>query len=192
MRTFRQAAISSPVTRRQLITTIHQHNAICLSRLSSFFLTMTSATVTSSLVVKKQSNNSVARLQRHKIVVLNGQSGSGKSSLINAGVIPRLAENNYLYVYVRDYRDPLQQLRRYFRENSQFSIPADGELSLLQILRALGANPDTRVVMVLDQFERLLVNVDETLRNGFFQADWEMPGKRIVIRGNESGVLVAR
>ncbi len=46
---------------------------------------------------------------RHKAIVINGASGAGKSSLVNAGVIPRLADNGYSYVAFREYSDPLEQ-----------------------------------------------------------------------------------
>src|SRR5712692_10366766 len=46
---------------------------------------------------------------RHKAILINGASGAGKSSLVNAGVIPRLAENGYSYVRLREYSDPLEQ-----------------------------------------------------------------------------------
>jgi hypothetical protein len=47
------------------------------------------------------------RVARHKVVLLNGTAGSGKTSLINAGLIPRLADDGYTYVRFRDYTDPL-------------------------------------------------------------------------------------
>src|SRR5229473_610119 len=46
---------------------------------------------------------------RHKAIIINGASGAGKSSLVNAGVIPRLADNGYSYVAFREYSDPLEQ-----------------------------------------------------------------------------------
>jgi WD40 repeat protein len=47
---------------------------------------------------------------RHKAIIINGASGAGKSSLVNAGLIPRLADNGYSYVTFREYNDPLKQL----------------------------------------------------------------------------------
>ncbi len=77
------------------------------------------------------------RIPRHKVVILNGQSGAGKTSLINAGLIPRLAENGYLYLAFRDYSDPLQQLRDYLDESPDFGIADVGQMSLLQLMRAI-------------------------------------------------------
>jgi hypothetical protein len=47
---------------------------------------------------------------RHKVIIINGASGAGKSSLVNAGLIPRLADNGYSYVGFREYSNPLEQL----------------------------------------------------------------------------------
>src|SRR5271169_2531861 len=41
-------------------------------------------------------------VSRHKVIIINGASGAGKSSLVNAGIIPRLAENGYTYVRFRE------------------------------------------------------------------------------------------
>src|SRR5713226_4082372 len=48
--------------------------------------------------------------ERHKVIIINGVSGAGKSSLVNAGLIPRLADSRYSYVAFREYSDPLEQL----------------------------------------------------------------------------------
>jgi len=50
-----------------------------------------------------------AAVARHRVIIINGASGSGKSSLVNAGVIPRLVENGYSYVRFREYSNPLAQ-----------------------------------------------------------------------------------
>src|SRR5713101_4745585 len=47
---------------------------------------------------------------RHKVIIINGVSGAGKSSLVNVGLIPRLADSGYSYIAFREYSDPLVQL----------------------------------------------------------------------------------
>jgi WD40 repeat protein len=108
-------------------------------------------------------------IPRHKVLIINGQSGSGKTSLLNAGLIPRLAENGYLYVYFRDYTNPLEQLREYFRDHPDFALPGAEKLSLLQILRAIRRQQESPVVVIFDQFERFLVNVAAQPRREFLQ-----------------------
>src|SRR6516162_6165731 len=70
-----------------------------------------------------------AQVGRHKVILINGASGSGKSSLVNAGLIPRVAENGYTFVAFREYSDPLSQLQAYFdtaRSLSASQSPANG------------------------------------------------------------------
>jgi len=102
-------------------------------------------------------------------LIINGQSGSGKTSLINAGLIPRLAENGYLYVYFRDYTNPLEQLREYFRDHPDFALPGAEKLSLLQILRTIRSQQKSPVVVIFDQFERFLINVAAEPRREFLR-----------------------
>ena len=108
-------------------------------------------------------------IPRQKVLIINGQSGSGKTSLINAGLIPRLAENGYLYVYFRDYTNPLEQLREYFRDHPDFALPDADKLSLLQILRSIRSQQESPVVVIFDQFERFLINVAADPRREFLQ-----------------------
>ena len=50
----------------------------------------------------------VARLAvQHRVLTLFGPSGAGKTSLLLAGVLPRLAAEGYGHVYVRALDDPL-------------------------------------------------------------------------------------
>jgi len=117
---------------------------------------------------------------RQKVVIINGASGAGKSSLVNAGLIPRLAENGYTYVAFREYSDPLAQFAQL--QPSQFAAvaqvegghPADTSgpdpgdpASLLGLIRTNFPMP---VVMVLDQFERFFVNLPPEKRGAFITA----------------------
>ena len=110
-----------------------------------------------------------SEISRHKVLIINGQSGSGKTSLINAGLIPRLAENGYLYVYFRDYTNPLEQMREYFRDHPNFAITGADKRSLLQILRTIRSQQESPVVVIFDQFERFLINVGAQPRREFLQ-----------------------
>jgi len=82
-----------------------------------------------------------AQVGRHKVILINGASGAGKSSLVNAGLIPRIADNGYTFVTFREYSDPLAQLQGYFAAardvpSAQFSPgPVDDHGSLLRLIR---------------------------------------------------------
>ena len=65
-----------------------------------------------------------------RFLVIFGQSGCGKTSLIRAGVIPLLEEEGVTCVYTRPYQHPEQSLKT-----------------------ALQQSADKRGVVFLDQFE---------------------------------------
>jgi hypothetical protein len=114
-----------------------------------------------------------AQVGRHKVILISGASGAGKSSLVNAGLIPRVADNGYTFVAFREYSDPLAQLQAYFDIVHSPSPPqsptkvADGQGSLLQLIRGFGAFP---IVIFLDQFERFFVRVADDKRPAFIAA----------------------
>ncbi len=72
----------------------------------------------------------VGNLPRFKALVINGRSGSGKTSLIHAGVIPRLAENGYQYIAFREYSDPLRQLQEHVSQDERLRSFAEATPSL--------------------------------------------------------------
>jgi Novel STAND NTPase 1 len=114
-----------------------------------------------------------ARVGRHKVILINGASGAGKSSLVNAGVIPRVADNGYTFVAFREYSDPLAQLQAYFERAPEGAPPqpsakaATEPGSLLRLIRAFGTLP---IVIFLDQFERFFVRVADDKRRTFIAA----------------------
>ena len=116
------------------------------------------------------------KVPRYKTLIINGASGSGKSSLVNAGLIPRLAENGYTYISFREYSEPLQQLREYLARQQLVTLE-DGKSNealqdtpLLQLLQLVKATKDTHLVVIFDQFERFLVNVTPEHRRVFIKA----------------------
>jgi hypothetical protein len=104
---------------------------------------------------------------RHKVVIVNGSSGAGKSSLVNAGLVPTLADNGYSYVRFRDYSDPRQQLKDYFVRQLDLNIGDPSTLTMSRLIRTARAWPGGRIVIVLDQFERYLLAVPEPARLAF-------------------------
>ena len=92
-----------------------------------------------------------------RFVVVTGTSGSGKSSLVQAGVIPILRSGlatdlaaDWTIVVIRPSRGPLERLRELLGAPDLFAKPTD----LLSFARQKLA-PGGRLLVVVDQFEEI-------------------------------------
>ncbi len=88
--------------------------------------------------------------------VLYGDSGSGKTSLIRAALLPRLWEEGYVPLYCRSYKDPLAALLEECRRQSGVET-GEGE-PVVSYLRRVAYELDARLVVICDQFEEFFVN----------------------------------
>lgn len=119
------------------------------------------------------------RLQMSRFLVVAGPSGSGKSSLVRAGLLPTLRRGGlpgsqvWLYAALRPGRRPLQSLGRALAALGgrldaeelleQAAQSGAGDPSLLHRLleAALGGDPDRRALLFIDQFEELFSQTGE-------------------------------
>ena len=88
--------------------------------------------------------------------VLFGESGCGKTSLLKAGLVPRLWEGGYVPVYCRSYKDPLAALLEECRKRSGVER-REGEPAV-EYLRRAAAELDGTLVCVCDQFEEFFIS----------------------------------
>ncbi|MEU3910352.1 trypsin-like peptidase domain-containing protein [Streptomyces sp. NPDC029721] len=94
---------------------------------------------------------------QQRVTLLLGPSGSGKSSLVQAGVLPALGagalpgSDTWLPVLARPRRDLLAELER-------GGLPGVGSVGIVEaVTRTLAAEPGhERIVLIIDQFEELL------------------------------------
>jgi serine/threonine protein kinase/formylglycine-generating enzyme required for sulfatase activity len=119
-----------------------------------------------------------------RFLALVGPSGSGKSSVIRAGVIPKLKHDRlpnsgqWCYLYMTPGDNPFYELDAVLMKSEQLIKPAN-QLSVFDLLQhpdgltralklLLPQDAKTEVVMVIDQFEELWSIVrDEELRRRF-------------------------
>jgi len=110
-----------------------------------------------------------SRLQRGALTILHSESGAGKSSLVQAGISPRLIGAGHLPVYIRPYDDnPAIILKRAFLSDlSQTPLLATAPLRdfLRQVCQVVGQQ--TTLYIILDQAEELFTQLEEPARAEF-------------------------
>lgn len=94
-----------------------------------------------------------------RLVVLFARTGSGKSSLINAGVRPRLEDLDYATFYVRVEKDPVASIRKTLEE-SKLQIAGENQRLEALLLQTV-AQLDKPIVVFFDQFEEFFIYVAE-------------------------------
>ena len=107
------------------------------------------------------------RIHAHRLTLLYGASGVGKTSLLLAGALPRLehADPPYTAVYARALEDPAAAIRRAVkRQLPNAALPENGSLAdfLAQAMAASGP-----LVIVLDQFEEFFIRLSPQFRAAF-------------------------
>jgi energy-coupling factor transporter ATP-binding protein EcfA2 len=131
------------------------------------------------------------RLSSSRCIALAGPSGSGKSSLVRAGLLPALKGKHprqttpipespgWLYAALRPGRQPLEALGRAVSsltgglqplEDLRTKGLAGGSLLADWLETALGDDPRRRVVLLVDQFEEIFTQLPsqaEPLRAAF-------------------------
>ncbi len=99
------------------------------------------------------------QIMAYKLTVLYGASGVGKTSLLQAGVIPRLHQDGYATFYVRSLEDPAQAIKAEALRLAQDEAQLDEEAratALHPFLRRV-LPPETRLVVFLDPFEEFFI-----------------------------------
>ena len=124
----------------------------------------------------------------HRLVMVIGASGSGKSSFVRAGLLPNLARNRSEWLIVPPFRplgNPLREFSlvlaqafaasggnrgwREIRDAFQASSPDSGEalVDLATDLRALAQQPQATVLLVIDQMEEVFGEADPIETHAF-------------------------
>ena len=103
------------------------------------------------------------KILAHRLVVLTGASGTGKTSLLQAGVGPRLG-TDWRMITIRPFRDPQGEARRVLQLLAP-DLPPTARLS--ELLLAAEATSVPRLVVIFDQFEELFLYSGEQTRQEF-------------------------
>jgi HEAT repeat protein len=100
-------------------------------------------------------------LLSHPIIRLVGPSGVGKSSLIRAGLLPKIRKFGWRACVIRPFEDPgwripLQLTAQLLTSAGAFTTPFDPAKFRADVAPLLSSNGITRLVLVLDQFEDIV------------------------------------
>jgi Novel STAND NTPase 1/TIR domain len=145
--------------------------------------------------------NKCRRLGQPRFVLVLGASGSGKSSLVRAGLLPKLRRDPDRWLIIDPFRpreDPTGELavvlsrafHRFGVERSQQSISEDLSRdsnamgSLATALRRASPNPDATVLVTIDQFEELLGQGEDRPQSRFLQLLRNallLPGESVIV-----------
>ncbi|WP_327363668.1 nSTAND1 domain-containing NTPase [Streptomyces sp. NBC_01296] len=136
----------------------------------------------------------IASLARHRrVTLLLGPSGSGKSSLVEAGVLPVLADgglpgsDHWLHVIARPRQNLLLEIER-------AGLPGAATAGVAAaVTRRLEAEPvHERVVLVIDQFEELLAPSGNGRQHAHRQAATDQIAEAVKSQAELSVILVMR
>jgi hypothetical protein len=108
----------------------------------------------------------------HPLTVVLGASGSGKSSLVKAGLIPQLRQEQWSILQIRPGETPLKALNNALKDAQLPEVkPQDPQQNLAQSIDVWAKrNPNSKLLLFIDQSEEIITlcpNEDE--RKEFFQ-----------------------
>jgi transcription termination factor NusA len=108
----------------------------------------------------------LGKIFAYDVVTLLGESGIGKTSLLRAGVIPKLEDADYTVIYARCFDSPCQRIREAIArlELKQFYEDLDFASLMMKFNQVV-----LRGILILDQAEELFTRVGEQQRIEFLR-----------------------
>ena len=100
---------------------------------------------------------------------ITGDSGSGKSSLLNAYVLPKLRESGWIVLEARAYQDPESALREALIAElaSNRGKRPEAETTTRQLIETVARKAERGLFLALDQFEEFVILAEPAARERF-------------------------
>ncbi|HSB08412.1 MAG TPA: hypothetical protein VLM38_02790, partial [Blastocatellia bacterium] len=110
-----------------------------------------------------------SQIRARRSFILHGRSGVGKSSILRAGLMPRLKAEGHLVFVIRSFTDPIYQMvSALSRIYSVEPVREPGADQIIQLIQLIGkVDEDKYVVFFLDQFEEFFSLLSEDARSHF-------------------------
>ena len=100
----------------------------------------------------------IRRIGEQPLLVIYGQAGVGKTSLLAAGVVPELIQHGALVIHMQDCIRPAETIRGALATTApQIPIALPDEPTLSALVRAVFEATQGSLVLVFDQFERIFL-----------------------------------
>ena len=112
-----------------------------------------------------------SQILAHRSFVLHGRSGVGKSSILRAGVMPRLKAHGHLVFVIRSFTDPVHQMLNSISEALDVD-PGNFRSRLNNLSGRVGEGRS--VIFFLDQFEEFFLLLGEEARQKFLNLAHEV------------------
>ncbi|MBD3189170.1 MAG: SUMF1/EgtB/PvdO family nonheme iron enzyme, partial [Candidatus Heimdallarchaeota archaeon] len=118
---------------------------------------------------EKDSINLIQRILAHKTIILFGKSGVGKTSIIKAGIMPKLEKQNYLPIYTRVEEDPLMSIKKSIYETAPLDNKDRFNISdsLHDFIKNNSTIRNKTLIIFLDQFEEFFIKLSLDTRVKF-------------------------
>lgn len=109
----------------------------------------------------------LAKIYSQNLLLLYAKSGSGKTSLINAGLRPELEKEGYFTCYIRVFEDPVVAIKRAVNLALPAPIEEADDLMLWAFLRKASRSVQKPFVLFLDQFEEFFIRLGQGTQTHF-------------------------
>lgn len=97
----------------------------------------------------------------HTLLYLSGESGAGKSSLLNAYLLPELREDGYEVISCHAHANPVEQLKQAFIEQTSQINQSSNSDNWIQRLNQHYLQHKKPLLLIIDQFEEFLIMNDQ-------------------------------